>query len=70
MSVRAVRWIVFAYLLVFLGFSAWPGAQLINRVEPLVMGLPFNLFFIAMLIIVALALLALLYVSEQRSGSD
>lgn len=67
MNVRTIRWAVFAYMLVFLGFCTWPGAQLINKVEPLIMGLPFNLFFIALLILVALALLVVLYVSEQRS---
>ena len=69
MSVRTVRWVVSAYMLVFLGLSTWPGAQLINKPTPLVLGLPFNLFFIGLMITVAIALLVLLYLSEQRSGS-
>ncbi|MEM8800588.1 MAG: hypothetical protein AAGF15_10970, partial [Pseudomonadota bacterium] len=49
MSVRAVRLFVAAYILVFLLATVWPGALLFNRVEPLILGLPFNLFFIALL---------------------
>lgn len=67
MSVRAVRWVVAAYLLVFLLATTWPGALLFNSVRPLILGLPFNLFFIALLIVGGLGLLTALYVSEQRS---
>ncbi|MEL7189465.1 MAG: DUF3311 domain-containing protein [Pseudomonadota bacterium] len=67
MRIQTVRWIVAAYLLLFLFFTTWPGAILINTVGPLVFGLPFNLFCIAILIVIALCLLAILYASEQRS---
>lgn len=69
MSVKAVRWIVAAYMLVFLVATTWPGAGLINMVRPFVLGLPFNLFMIALLIVIALGLLAALYVSEKRAGN-
>ncbi|UAB77929.1 hypothetical protein INR77_14325 [Erythrobacter sp. SCSIO 43205] len=66
MSIRVVRGLVAAYMLVFALATTWPGAQVFNRPEPFVMGLPFNLFVLASLITVALGLLALLYVSETR----
>ena len=66
MSIRAVRRLVAAYLVVFLLATTWPGAQIFNRPEPFVIGLPFNLFVLAGLITVALGLLALLYFSETR----
>ncbi|MEO0883694.1 MAG: hypothetical protein AAFY34_13335 [Pseudomonadota bacterium] len=69
MSVRAVRWAVIAYMLLFLLATTWPGAMLFNHVQPLVLGLPFNLFVIALLIIGALGLLTALYISEQRTGT-
>ncbi len=69
MSIRAVRGLVAAYMLVFLLAVTWPGAMLFNKAEPFVIGLPFNLFVLAGLITVALGLLALLYVSENR-GND
>ena len=40
-----------------------------NRIEPIVLGLPFSLFFITLLIVVEFALLVLLYRLEQKNGS-
>lgn len=65
-----MRWIVAAYMLLFLLATTWPGATLMNHVEPFVLGLPFNLFFIALLIVIALSLLTALYMSEQRTGEE
>lgn len=70
LGVRSVRWLVAAYVLVFLLATTWPGALLFNRIQPLILGLPFNLFVIAFLIVGALGLLTALYVSEQRSETD
>ncbi|MEM1052241.1 MAG: hypothetical protein AAGI28_09120 [Pseudomonadota bacterium] len=67
MSTGKVRGIVIGYMIAFLLATTWPGAMLFSKSEPLVMGLPFSLFFIAALILIALALLALLYLSETRS---
>ena len=54
-------------MVVFLAGTTYPGVTLFNQVEPLVIGLPFNLFMLALLIVIALMLLAALYVSETRS---
>lgn len=70
MSIRSVRIAVTAYMLLFLLATIWPGALLFNDVQPLILGLPFNLFFIAVLITGGLGALTALYFSEQRSGSD
>lgn len=67
MKARTVRWWVAAYTLVFLFLTTWPGALIFNRVEPLILGLPFNLFCLALLILIALGMLTALYLSEQRS---
>ena len=66
LSIRAVRGLVAAYMLLFLLTTTWPGAQVFNRPEPFIIGLPFNLFVLASLITVALGLLTLLYFSETR----
>lgn len=66
MGKNTVRAWVTAYLLLFLLATTWPGATLFNTATPLVLGLPFNLFVLAMLISVALVMLAALYVSETR----
>jgi len=67
LSKGSVRALVTAYLVLFLLATTWPGAMLFNKAEPLMLGLPFNLFILAMLISVALMLLAALYFSENRS---
>lgn len=56
-------------MLLFLLATTWPGVMLINHAEPLVMGLPFNLFALALIISVGLVMLAALYISETR-GPD
>ncbi|WP_298336779.1 hypothetical protein [uncultured Erythrobacter sp.] len=66
MSKSAVRTMITAYLVLFLLGTTWPGAMLFNHVEPLMLGLPFNLFVLAVLISFALVLLAALYASEKR----
>ncbi|MEM1053428.1 MAG: hypothetical protein AAGI28_15170 [Pseudomonadota bacterium] len=68
MKARMVRWIFGLGIMAFLAMTTWPGVYMINRIEPLVLGLPFNLFAIALLIVVALGLLTALYLSEDQSG--
>jgi len=67
MSVQTVRWSVAVYMLIFLALTTWPGATLVNAVEPFILGLPFNLFFIAVLILGGLGILTALYFSEKRT---
>lgn len=62
-----VRRIVAAYMVIFLAGTTYPGVTLFNQVEPLVIGLPFNLFMLALLIVIALVLLGALYITETRS---
>ena len=66
MSVQTFRGVLIGYSLLFVALTIWPGATLINSVEPLVLGLPFNLFVIAMLILGGLGILTALYLSETR----
>ena len=56
-----------AYMVIFLAGTTYPGVTLFNQVEPLVIGLPFNLFMLALLIVIALVLLGALYITETRS---
>lgn len=67
LSKSTVRGIVAFYLLLFLGGTTWPGATLFNTTKPLMLGLPFNLFVLAILIVFALVMLAALYMSETRN---
>lgn len=62
---KTIRWLTAIYMGIFLIAMTWPGFMLFNRVTPLIFGLPFNLFCIALFIIIAMAVLFLLYRSEQ-----
>ena len=44
-SIR-LRWAAAVYLVAFALAVTWPGALLINRVHPLILGLPFNMVWI------------------------
>ena len=70
MSNRTVRWLTAAYMIAFLLGVTWPGFLLFNRVTPIILGLPFNLFFIALLISVGMGVLFILYRSEQRRDDE
>ncbi|MEX2528189.1 MAG: DUF3311 domain-containing protein [Gemmatimonadota bacterium] len=41
-----LRWAAALYLVAFALAVTWPGALLINRVHPLILGLPFNMVWI------------------------
>ena len=70
MSVRAVRLLTTAYMIAFLLAVTWPGFLLFNRVTPIILGLPFNLFCIALFILIGMGVLYLLYKSEQRASDE
>lgn len=57
-------------MLLFLIATTWPGAMVFNQIQPLVLGLPLNLFVIALLIAGALCLLAALYLCEKSAEEE
>ena len=70
MGIRTVRWLTAVYMVSFLIAVTWPGFLLFNRVTPIIIGLPFNLFCIALFIVVGMAVLFLLYRSEQQRSEE
>lgn len=70
LGIRTVRWLTAAYMAAFFIAVTWPGFLLFNRVTPIVFGLPFNLFAIALFITFAMVVLFLLYRSEQRRDDE
>ncbi len=55
------------FLLVSLGMT-WPGYTLFNRIRPLVLGMPFSLFYLATLVVLSFAVGVALLVWELRNG--
>lgn len=61
---------VAATLYFFAAFAAmiWPLYPLVSHVRPLVLGMPFGLFFLAALLVVSFLVALALYLWEERSG--
>ena len=66
---RLYRGVVVLFLVVFLAMI-WPVATLFSHARPLVLGLPFYLFYLAVLLVGSFLVLLALYVWENRTGSS
>jgi hypothetical protein len=67
MTVRSARRLVFIMLGLYALALTWPGMVPFNRIEPLVLGLPFVLFWITLWVVLVGGALALLDVAETRA---
>jgi hypothetical protein len=67
MTVRSARRLVFVLLGLYVVFLTWPGMVPFNRIEPLVFGLPFVLFWITLWVALLGVALALLDVAVTRA---
>jgi hypothetical protein len=72
MKLRTARMLTGAYLVAALVFVTWPGLLPFARIEPLVLGLPFSMAWIAGWVIGVLVVLVLLDKVEKRyrDGGD
>jgi len=61
---RQVFWFIY-FVVVFLA-QVWPVYTLANRVYPLVLGMPFSMFWVAMWIVLNFVGLVIMYRQEQR----
>lgn len=68
MTTRAARIIAALYLLAFAAAVTWPGMTLFNRVEPKVLGLPFNMAWIALWLILGMIVLLMVDMVERKGG--
>jgi hypothetical protein len=71
-KLRTARTLTGAYLVAALVFVTWPGLIPFARIEPLVLGLPFSMAWIAGWVIGVLVVLVLLDRVEKRyrDGGD
>jgi hypothetical protein len=67
MTVRFARRLVFVMLGLYAVLLTWPGLVPFNRIEPLVLGLPFVLFWITLWVMLMGVALALLDRAETRA---
>jgi len=69
MNPRAARALATVFFLLFLVFVTWPGMVPFNRIYPLVLGLPFSMFWISLWVF--LSFLVLLAVDQaEEKGRD
>lgn len=77
MSVRFARRLALGFFLAYTIFLTFPGAVPFNRIRPLVLGLPFSLFWVALWVVGAILMLWALDRAEtaadatrRRTGAD
>ncbi|MFH1762675.1 MAG: DUF3311 domain-containing protein [Gemmatimonadota bacterium] len=71
MNARRVRWGAALFFLLFVLAVTWPGMILFNRIHPLVLGLPFSMFWIALWVFCSFLVLILVdSVEGQDRGAD
>ncbi len=69
MKTRAVRAAVVAFLIVDGVLAMWPGLLPFNRIRPFVLGLPFVMAWLTLLLLLVGAALWLLERAERRAGN-
>lgn len=72
MSLKTARALTGAYLVLAMFFVTWPGLVPFARIEPLVLGMPFSMMWIAAWVAGLVVVLTLLDRVEQRhrDGGD
>lgn len=70
MRLRQIRIGVLLYFLAYLAAVIWPGALLFRSAEPLILGIPFSLFWPGLWILLGGGALALLDRAEEAGARD
>jgi hypothetical protein len=72
MTIRRVRVGAVIFLLLFAAAVTWPGMVPANRIEPLILGLPFSMVWIALWVVLSFLVLLLVDRLEGRArrGQD
>lgn len=68
MTPRFARIVAGLYFAGYVVAVTWPGMTFFNRVEPLVLGLPLNMVWVAAWVVGGAGVLWAVYTAEARSG--
>jgi hypothetical protein len=68
MTPRFARGLAALYFAAYVVAVTWPGMTLFNRVEPLVLGLPLNMVWVAAWVVGGAAILWIVFAAERRAG--
>lgn len=70
MSGRRARQLTIGFFVLYMIFLTFPGMVPFNRIYPLVFGLPFSFFWVALWVALSGVVLLLLYRVEARVGRE
>lgn len=70
MNIRTVRGGVILFFIVFVIAVTWPGMLPFNRIEPLVLGLPFSMVWIALWVVLSFFALLILDLAEGEARRE
>ena len=66
---RIRKGVVLFFCLLFLGMI-WPIYPIFSRIEPMLLGIPFSLFYLIILLLLSFSVLLALYLLEERLGGS
>ena len=70
MSVRTARMATGLFFLLFVAAVTWPGMIPFNRIEPLILGLPFSMAWVAFWVALSFLVLAALDRVEEAARKE
>jgi hypothetical protein len=71
MKIQTVRRGAGLFFILFVLAVTWPGMVPFNRIDPLILGLPFSMFWIALWVFLSFLVLLLVHGRERRdSGKE
>jgi predicted membrane channel-forming protein YqfA (hemolysin III family) len=70
MSSRVATRLAVGFFLLFAVMVVWPAFTLFNRVEPLILGLPFNMAWVAIWLVASIGILYLVDRARRRDQED
>ena len=68
MKVRRLRRVVIFYFILAVLATIWPVYPVFSRIRPIILGLPFSLFFLVVITVVSFLVLVGLYLVEERQN--
>lgn len=70
MNIRWIRGGTILFFILFIAAVTWPGMGIGNRVFPLVLGLPFSMFWIALWVVLSFLVLVILDWAEGKARAN
>ena len=70
MKIQMVRRGAGLFFILFVLAVTWPGMMPFNRIDPMILGLPFSMFWIALWVFLSFLVLLGVHQSERRESGE